>query len=570
MKKILVLILIIISLISIYQFAYAYEVEGYNFGEVYRSVQVGNDHYIYLYDGEFGYIITAESTGDRIVLTSYNNITNEIEVTGRGKSIGYRKVYVQKVDITNGTLISTTIIEDQDTYTINVDHIIASGFDLTYNTITHYAANHTKIFEYKNNDKITVTNLSDTIMKSTLKGKLSSNTTGFITYVITDANGKFEKQVDKDTTILDLEILNIYPGETKNIYIQFPGDTLRTKSVTFNLFENLLMDFKTYIPRFEIIGQNFYEINTMELTTDTPFIQPMFDTLVLIKDGNEIYPQIIRQNEKFGIQRGKNLIFQFQHPSNSSLIVESNINITSSDIGFNPLNPEILESYVEEVYGGGPIPTVSTQDKIVNTTPNTAVKITRLGDDIISKSLEVYTTASSETNGKVEWFSEVAGQYRKIRDRAITSSFAGMKKQVLIMQGEYVVFSNNTGNIQITIPAMWKDTIDYTVEYIDNYETDINLETEYRANNPTMPDITTTNDIYTRTVDNSMYDWIQGNTPTNGDLTIPTISNIGQQITSFTDMFIGPVKTLFTSIPELYSLIIFGFGLAIVMFVLGR
>jgi hypothetical protein len=89
-------------------------------------------------------------------------------------------------------------------------------------------------------------------------------------------------------------------------------------------------------------------------------------------------------------------------------------------------------------------------------------------------------------------------------------------------------------------------------------------------NNPTPINIGSANDMYVKQSGTTLWDSISGtvNGLTNTDLS--TVSGMAGQVSSMMDIFTQPVKSLFTGVPELYGLIILGFGLALVKFVLGR
>lgn len=492
---------------------------------------------------------------------SYNTTSNKLVFSNGPATYSYvdKTTGVWNTSEDTATNYTFTSIEDCQNKIVGSTQAISN---------TNIKANFSPVLQLKHNSKVQVTNSANTILKSEIDFTLSKVAAGNI--LITDSNGKFIEQIDITIDTGTSIKLKVLPGETRNIYFSFlPAytDTI----INYNIFSKPWFNVKKYSPKYEIIGQAFYQINGLDDTSQIPYIKPNVKTLFLMRyqDGTtyKTEPITLEANVKYMFSQGKKYVLQFQHPSNSSILVESNFNISTSADVFQPLDASVMESLINEVYGSGEIPIVQSQDKIVITTPTKAVKITRLGEDIVTQSLEVYTTASSETSGKVEWFSSVDGLLRKIRDRAITSTFAGMKKQVLIMQGEYCVFSNTSGNIQVTIPSKWKEGIDYSVEYITNYAVDPTVESDYRSTNPIMPDIASTNDVYTRTVDSSVYDWVQ---QTQGTGSSTDIMNTMKQTTETLTMFINPVKEFFTSMPELYGLIVLTFGLSIVLFVLGR
>ncbi|GEM_PF-2498918 len=65
-------------------------------------------------------------------------------------------------------------------------------------------------------------------------------------------------------------------------------------------------------------------------------------------------------------------------------------------------------------------------------------------------------------------------------------------------------------------------------------------------------------------------DWNMGQGTTIGDITIPDISNVVENIKSFLYLLIEPIALMFRGVPELYALIIFGFAVAVIKFALGR
>ena len=139
-----------------------------------------------------------------------------------------------------------------------------------------------------------------------------------------------------------------------------------------------------------------------------------------------------------------------------------------------------------------------------------------------------------------------------LKDRELKVTNNSINKELTIMTNGYILISEFNSNSLIKIPTKYIEGVDYDISYSQSdYET-----IEDIVNIPPFDD-------------NNDY-WQQNPGQGFEDVTTPDITNIGQQITSFTNMMIAPIKTLFTGIPEIYTLLIFGFGLSIVMFVLGR
>lgn len=575
MKKILLIIILLFSLLS-FNTVFGLNLNGLEMPTTKLPVDMG---FLIMKVGEDYYFVSHKNYGvDQFTIAEDENgfYLNTL--------LPYN-IRVYKIDFENNQYILA------DTLYFDSSSKLASSIIMSTSDISARIPGVFKNIDYPltlftNNDKIQVINKSNTIMKEDFNFKVNKETKGNV--LITDASGKFIEQIDFDIvngTNFSIKVPS--DNEPYNIYFM---THIGYHDTVFS-FDNLTQthfSVKKFAPKYDVVGQLIYQINTIDAKNEFPYIMPtMTDTLILYKEKqvNGTYktvPITIEKGQKHifnSYETDDEIVFQFQHPAGSSIQVESNFTIRTSNHEISPLPKEVIDALLEEVYGGGIGDIPSNEDTRLIATPNQSVKINTLGlsEKLISEMVDAYIETTIGTTGKIEWFGQDINwkpqgdePIRKKMQRNVTDTMNNKQKRISIGQYEYVIFTADTGSINIRIPSKFILNKDYNIEILKNYVVPPELEDEFVLNNPIIPDFGDTNDVYSKDINDNMYDWITGQSGIGSDINIPTISNVGEQITSFTDMFLGPVKTLFTGIPELYSLIIFGFGLAIVMFVLGR
>lgn len=578
MKKILLITILIMLLIININTVLALEVNNFELG--YLGSMSGSHNCFFLFESDVPNIYNGLSCREAYLGSiKYNDDNGFYIQTTNATEFEFNSI--DKSYTTSSRFYFETIQEMND-------KMVLASKDLKYNGLTMINKNFDAEILIKHNSRIQVTNNAPSILYDRFNLTIPTNIKGEV--LVTDSSGKFIEQISigvNNGPTLEIEIPQ---GNTVNLYFQFDFLYMDTV-ITYNIFSNNRhFTVKQDKPLYEIIGQQIYEINGFDNITEQPYFMPKQSrALVLIKEETNIVGNyktkdyIIEKNEKFYLPKNKISVFQFQHPAASSVMVESNFEIKSSAETIPILPKEVIDALIEEAYGGGVVDAPSTQDTILVATPNQSIKINRLGlsEDLISKMVDTYIETIIGTTGKIEWFGKNINwkptgdePIEKKMQRDITSTMDNKQKRTSIGQYEYVIYTANTGSIKIRIPGKYKLNEDYTIEVLKNYTISSEYEDDFIATNPTIPDFGDTNDIYSKDINENMYDWITGNSgydgSTTGELGLPSITNIGEQITSFTDMFLIPIKNLFTGIPELYSLIIFGFGLGIVMFVLGR
>lgn len=403
--------------------------------------------------------------------------------------------------------------------------------------------------------------------------------------------------VNSDFTTLQLynDTLNTAVAREKRLFIDdftdklFNGDLIENRYIYNNIEEyyfvqiknlsipiqdnegNVLVDFiEPEIPKYSIKGQKFYLYNASNYTGDKlPYIKSLqVKALALSKeslgDGNFVNVHTFPRGEKIGFLP-KRYILQFQHPENSSILVESNIPLMelTDDMGFEPLDPELMNYYYKDAYGTGYHTT--PQNKTYEINSNQTIKITNLRQGVITYPITLLYESSLQTNGLVEWYNTRFTNLRKIKDYKVTEQ--AVKKEIQLSKDEYIIFTDTTGTSRVTIPHQYIENIDYTIEIIAEYIQDSDAEDEYRNKFPNIPDISDADDFYSKDVSSDfildIVNKMQGNEMEN---TIEIVNQSKQLV----DIFTEPIKLLFKGVSELYFLIILGFGLSLVTFVLGR
>lgn len=306
------------------------------------------------------------------------------------------------------------------------------------------------------------------------------------------------------------------------------------------------------IRTYDIYGQVFYEFDFLNSQYEINWIKALSSKgLAVVRqplgDGHfttvDVFPWML----KMGYEK-KRYIMQFRHPENTILKIQSTVQPVPTDITFEP--PDNIHEYDSYIYGNDNSEN-TPEYNIYKIRKDETIKINSLRGPL-KKALQINYETTSTSIGIVEWFTEYMDTGIDFKDRELKVTNQSLKKELTIMTNGYILISEFNGTSLIKIPTKYIEGVDYNISYsTSDYET-----VEDIINIPPFDD-------------NNDY-WQQNPGQGFGDVTTPDINNISQKIISYIDIMIEPIKTLFTGIPEIYTLLIFGFGLSIVMFVLGR
>lgn len=346
-----------------------------------------------------------------------------------------------------------------------------------------------------------------------------------------------------DTTFMYSDMLNIHTLQILEIGadIMYEDNVIVEKDI-------IASPIRTY----DIYGQVFYEFDFLNSQYEINWIKALSSKgLAVVRqalgDGHFTTVDVFPWQLKMGYEK-KRYIMQFRHPENTILKIQSTVQPVPTDITFEP--PDNIHEYDSYIYGNDNSEN-TPEYNIYKIRKNETIKINSLRGPL-KKALQINYETTKTSIGIVEWFTKYMDTGIDFKDRELKVTNQSMNKELTIMTNGYILISEFNNTSLIKIPIKYIEGVDYDISYAtSDYET-----VEDIVNIPSFDD-------------NNDY-WQQNPGQGFEDVTTPDITNISQKIISFINIMIEPIKTLFTGIPEIYSLLIFGFGLSIVMFVLGR
>lgn len=383
--------------------------------------------------------------------------------------------------------------------------VVYSSVDITYDLYGEVVFTRNNLYKFKSGQKFSIYNGNESVMHSKFSLNRSSAAMAG-TIMLLDEYGQFIEQYSFSSG--SSVSIDLPPLKTTNVIFgylpQFIDDYLY---LDFNKYVKRL-NLEEYTPTFKIVGGSTVSLNSITIPGKIPYLISNYTTSVFYQyvEAGITYTKILSlpANQKVDLDMNTNYLIKFRHEPTTTISVKSNFVLNDTSERISLLSDDDLSDLI--INNGGVL-TENKNDNYYEIDRFKYVKITGLRQGTVTNPVQIDIQGDSNSNALIHIYDYNWNKLFKSNE-ILQQGNNGRYRVTVPSNGGYIVIKESAGKTYVRIDAKYKKDTDYTIQYLDSFAFDDDIEAEYHAVNPTPKPIQDINDNGIKPIKDNPWDAI--------------------------------------------------------------